>query len=358
MESALSRLEQHRITSPPPPLLTKRGNYSAWRASMERYFTHEGLLPFLLGPVLAPIDHRHLEDFLDTCNHIFGHMMMHVSRSLWFHMANSDPPHCVWSILQSFYRDPSHIVVIVVAKDSVVSSSSCDDSPTDIDSLGFTSDDEDCASSFDVESTTEDSSPLSLTIPESVDTSHISSDIEQSSTQSHTIITPASFLLPVCKAHYTPLPSLDDSYLSDITLLFIEPPHWDEYLPDLSHLFAESTCDALQVLHPSIGVSEEFVISVVGSAPSGILTTSTFSETFIDPPSVVDPFFVVEYVLFPSHHVDILSTSVHSSHSDSSTHVALPLFPWHSLARPMSHFRALDSKFFVLLPSISFVEWA
>ncbi|KAH9303412.1 hypothetical protein KI387_014995, partial [Taxus chinensis] len=55
-----------------------------------------------------------------------------------------------------------------------------------------------------------------------------------------------------------------------------------------------STCDALQVAHPSIGVSEEFIISVVGSAHSGTLTTSTFPETFIDPPSAVDPFSVVE----------------------------------------------------------------
>lgn len=161
----------------------------------------------------------------------------------------------------------------------------------------------------------------------------------------------------MCEAPSTPLPSLDDSYLSDIALLFVEPPHWDEYLPDLSHLFAKYTCDALQVSHPSTGVSEEFIISVVGSAPFGILTTSTFPETFIDPPSAVDPFSVVEDVLFPSHHVDILSTGVHSSHSDSSTHMALPSVPWHSLARPMSHFHAPDSEFFVFLPSVSFVEW-
>ncbi|KAH9328028.1 hypothetical protein KI387_000136, partial [Taxus chinensis] len=110
-------------------------DYSAWRASMERYFAHEGLLPFLLGPVPAPADHRHLEEFLDTCDHIFGHMMMHVSRSLWFHVADSDPPHRVWSILQSLYGDPSHTAAIVVADDSVVSSiSSCDGSSTDIDS--------------------------------------------------------------------------------------------------------------------------------------------------------------------------------------------------------------------------------
>ncbi|KAH9304703.1 hypothetical protein KI387_009107, partial [Taxus chinensis] len=72
------------------------------------------------------------------------------------------------------------------------------------------------------------------------------------------------------------------------------PPHWDEYLPDLSHLFAKSTCDALQVPHPSIGISDEFIISVVGSAPSMNHVTSTFPETFIDPPSAVDPFSVVE----------------------------------------------------------------
>ncbi|KAH9302207.1 hypothetical protein KI387_013790, partial [Taxus chinensis] len=55
-----------------------------------------------------------------------------------------------------------------------------------------------------------------------------------------------------------------------------------------------STCDALQVPHPSTGVSEEFIISVVGSAPSGNHVTSTFPETFIDPPSAVDPFSIVE----------------------------------------------------------------
>ena len=92
-------------------------------------------------------------------------MIMHVSRSLWFHVADSDPPHHIWSILQSFYRDPSHTAAIVVAADSVVSSiSSCDDSFTDIGSLGSTSVDKDCASSSDVESTTEEYS-LSLTIP-------------------------------------------------------------------------------------------------------------------------------------------------------------------------------------------------
>ncbi|KAH9312350.1 hypothetical protein KI387_027385, partial [Taxus chinensis] len=67
---------------------------------------------------------------------------------------------------------------------------------TDTGSLDSTFDDEDCAPSSNVESTTEDSSPLSLTIPESVDKSHISSDIEQSPTQPHTIITLASFPLP------------------------------------------------------------------------------------------------------------------------------------------------------------------
>ncbi|KAH9311955.1 hypothetical protein KI387_026990, partial [Taxus chinensis] len=56
------------------------------------------------------------------------------------------------------------------------------------------------------------------------------------------------------------------------------------------------TCDALQVPHPSTGVLEEFIISVVGSAPSENHVTSTFLETFIDPPSAVDPFFVVEDV--------------------------------------------------------------
>ena len=82
MESALSRHEHHRISLQPPPLVTGRETYSAWRASMERYFAYEGLSAFLLGPVPAPTDHRHLEDFLDTCDHVFGHMMMHVSRSL------------------------------------------------------------------------------------------------------------------------------------------------------------------------------------------------------------------------------------------------------------------------------------
>ncbi|KAH9320520.1 hypothetical protein KI387_015159, partial [Taxus chinensis] len=55
-----------------------------------------------------------------------------------------------------------------------------------------------------------------------------------------------------------------------------------------------STCDALQVPHPSTGVLEDFIISVVGSAPFGNHVTSTFPETFIDPPSTVDLFFVVE----------------------------------------------------------------
>ncbi|KAH9309369.1 hypothetical protein KI387_037280, partial [Taxus chinensis] len=133
--SALSRRERRRIALQPPPLLTGRETYSAWRASMERYFAHEGLLPFLLGPVPAPADHRHLEDFLDTCDHVFGHMMMNVSRSLWFHVADSDPPHRVWSILQSFYGDPSHTGTAAAA-DSVVSSiSSCDDSFTDTGSF-------------------------------------------------------------------------------------------------------------------------------------------------------------------------------------------------------------------------------
>ncbi|KAH9304920.1 hypothetical protein KI387_009324, partial [Taxus chinensis] len=68
-----------------------------------------------------------------------------------------------------------------------------------------------------------------------------------------------------------------------------------------------STCDALQVPHPSTGFLEEFIISIVGSAHSGTLTTSTFLETFIDPPSDVDPFSIVEDFLFPSHHLDILS---------------------------------------------------
>ncbi|KAH9308243.1 hypothetical protein KI387_036154, partial [Taxus chinensis] len=56
---------------------------------------------------------------------------------------------------------------------------------TDIDSLGSTSDDEDCVPNSDAESITEDFSPLSLTIPESVFTSHISPDIEKSPTQPH-----------------------------------------------------------------------------------------------------------------------------------------------------------------------------
>lgn len=142
---------------------------------MECYFTHEGLLPLLFGPVPTPTDHRHLEDFLDTSDHVYGHMIMHVSRSLWFHVEDSDPPHCVWSILQSLYGDPSHTTVVVVVVDSFVSStSSCDGHSTDIDLLDSTSDDEDCASSSDVESTTEKFSPLSLTILESVDISHIS----------------------------------------------------------------------------------------------------------------------------------------------------------------------------------------
>ncbi|KAH9330922.1 hypothetical protein KI387_003030, partial [Taxus chinensis] len=90
----------------------------------------------------------------------------------------SNPPYRVWSILQSLYGDPSHTTTIVTTADSIVSSISlCDDNSIDIGSLGSTSDDEDCTSSSNVESTTEDSSPLSLTIPESVDTSHISSDI-------------------------------------------------------------------------------------------------------------------------------------------------------------------------------------
>ncbi|KAH9313707.1 hypothetical protein KI387_022334, partial [Taxus chinensis] len=68
-----------------------------------------------------------------------------------------------------------------------------------------------------------------------------------------------------------------------------------------------STCDALQVSHPSTGVLKEFIISVVGSAPSRNHVISTFPETFIDPPFLVDPFSIVEDVLFPSHHLDILS---------------------------------------------------
>ncbi|KAH9303335.1 hypothetical protein KI387_014918, partial [Taxus chinensis] len=102
----------------------------------------------------------------------------------------------------------------------------------------------------DVQNTTEDSSP-SLNISESVVTPPISSDIEQSPTGPHTVITPTSFRPLVCEAPFTPLPSLDESYLSDIALLFVEPPHWDEYLPDLGHLFPDYTCDVLQVHHPS-----------------------------------------------------------------------------------------------------------
>ncbi|KAH9296178.1 hypothetical protein KI387_039766, partial [Taxus chinensis] len=55
-----------------------------------------------------------------------------------------------------------------------------------------------------------------------------------------------------------------------------------------------STFDALQVPHPSICVLEEFIVFVVGSAPSGNHVTSKFPETFIDPPLAVDPFSVVE----------------------------------------------------------------
>ncbi|KAH9315886.1 hypothetical protein KI387_024513, partial [Taxus chinensis] len=56
----------------------------------------------------------------------------------------SDPPHRVWSILQSLYGDPSHTAAVVVAADSVVSSiSSCDDNSTDTGSLGSTFDDKD-----------------------------------------------------------------------------------------------------------------------------------------------------------------------------------------------------------------------
>ncbi|KAH9320008.1 hypothetical protein KI387_021777, partial [Taxus chinensis] len=55
-------------------------------------------------------------------------------------------------------------------------------------------------------------------------------------------------------------------------------------------------------------ISEEFIISVVGSAHSGTLATSTFPETFIDPPLLVDPFSVVGDVLLLSHQLDILST--------------------------------------------------
>ncbi|KAH9305806.1 hypothetical protein KI387_010210 [Taxus chinensis] len=168
MESALSRLERCRIALQPLPLLTGRGNYSAWRASMERYFAHEGLSPFLLRPVPAPTDHRHLEDFLDTYDHVFGHLMMHVSRSLWFHVADSDPPHpCLEHSSVPLWRPFTYYPPLLVLADSAVSSISlCDDSSTDTGSLGSTSDDEDCASSSDVreKSTGESSSDNALNV--------------------------------------------------------------------------------------------------------------------------------------------------------------------------------------------------
>ncbi|KAH9332022.1 hypothetical protein KI387_004130, partial [Taxus chinensis] len=74
--------------------------------------------------------------------------------------------------------DPSHTAAIVAAADLVVSSIfSCDEISIDIDSLGSTFDDEDCAPNSDVESTIEDSSLHSLTILDIFVTPPISSDI-------------------------------------------------------------------------------------------------------------------------------------------------------------------------------------
>ncbi|KAH9292370.1 hypothetical protein KI387_042444, partial [Taxus chinensis] len=136
------------------------------------------------------------------------------------------------------------------------------------------------------------------------------------------------------------------TFLSYISL--IEKPHWDEYLPDLSCLFADSTCVALQeyaLIKPSHILEDPF-ISLVGSAHLGTFVTSTILEMFHDPVVLMDPFV---RVIGPPP----------SSLSDMYTAVALPLSFVHMVVRLMPPFSyRLDAEIRVLHASSSFVEWA
>ncbi|KAH9303932.1 hypothetical protein KI387_008336 [Taxus chinensis] len=136
------------------------------------------------------------------------------------------------------------------------------------------------------------------------------------------------------------------TFLSNISL--IEQPHWDEYLPDLSCLFADSTCVALQeyaLIEPSHILEDPF-ISLVGSAHLGTFFTSTISEMFHDPPLLMDPFV---RVIGPPP----------SSLLDMYIAVALSLSFVHTFSDLMPPFSyRLDAEIRVLHASSSFVEWA
>ncbi|KAH9316812.1 hypothetical protein KI387_044550, partial [Taxus chinensis] len=68
-----------------------------------------------------------------------------VTRSHCLHVVELDPPHTIWNIFQSLFKDPSHIVTTTI----VSYSTSCEDNSIDTKSLISISNDEDFASSFD-----------------------------------------------------------------------------------------------------------------------------------------------------------------------------------------------------------------